>query len=149
MVVAEEEKRAKVTTFILPTFTYSSFSALPLHSHLCLVCLNSYTLCLPSSEYKLPISCWSEGGNLVGMCKLAVGIWGSSCFLERPLNDPRVFSPEPLESSVGVDLVAFLAFFVTSLGLSVFESAVNFYLPVCFLRSINLLSLSFPLFIFS
>ena len=38
--------------------------------------------------------------------ELAVGIWGSSCFLEKPLNDLLLFSPEPLESSVWVDVVA-------------------------------------------
>ena len=35
--------------------------------------------------------------------ELAVGIWGSSCFLEKPLNDLLLFSPEPLESSAWVD----------------------------------------------
>ncbi|DAA31366.1 TPA: hypothetical protein BOS_3270 [Bos taurus] len=34
--------------------------------------------------------------------ELAVGIWGSSCFLEKPLNDLLLFSPEPLESSAWV-----------------------------------------------
>lgn len=44
--------------------------------------------------------------RLLGVNELAVGIWGSSCFLEKPLNDLLVFSPEPLESSAWVDVVA-------------------------------------------
>ena len=59
--------------------------------------------------------------QLLGVHELAMGIWGSSSLLERTLDNPPVFSPESLESSVGVGVVAFLTFFMTALGFKFFN----------------------------
>lgn len=81
---------------------------------------------------------WSYG-------RPGVGIWRSACLVEKPLNDSPVFGPERLESSVGVNRVAFLAFSMTGLGFSLFKSTVRNHLPICFLTSIILLPLPFLL----
>lgn len=74
-----------------------------------------------------------------------MGTWGSASFLERPLNDSSVFTAEPLENSVGVNGVGFLAFFMIGLGFSLFKSAVKYHLPICFISSVILLPLLFHL----
>lgn len=85
--------------------------------------------------------------QLTGLCGPGMGVWRSNRFLESPLNNPSVFSPEPLESHLGVDAAAIFTFFMTGLGLNLPESAV-YYLsarnPTCFLTSLIFVATLFP-----